>query len=81
MGVNVRFRNEDLDGQECTRSVTNVSIRVPSLNFAESRESQGRHNALDNLEVFLSNSLEWRLEWRLTKVTQESLRCSSECLP
>ena len=54
--MNVRFRNEDLDGQECTRSVTNVSIRVPSLDLTESRESQGRHNALDNLEVFLSSS-------------------------
>ena len=51
MGVNVRFRNEDLDEQECTRTVTNVSIRVPSLDLRESRESQGRHDALDNLEV------------------------------
>ena len=54
--MHVRFRNDDLDEQECTRSVTNVSIRVPSLDFAESRESQGRHNTLDNLDVFLSSS-------------------------
>ena len=56
LGVNVRFPNEDLDEEESTRSVTNVPIRVPSLDLTESRESQGGHNALDNLDVFLSSS-------------------------
>ena len=79
--MHVRFWNDDLDEQEWTRSVTNVSIRVPSLNFAESRESQGRHNALDNLEVFLSSS-EVEVEVENDKGdTKESLRCSSESLP
>ena len=56
LGVNARFPNEDLDEEESTRSVTNVPIRVPSLDLAESRESQGGHSALDNLDVFLSSS-------------------------
>ena len=56
LGVNVRFPNKDLDEEERTRSVANVPIRVPSLDFTESRESQGGHNALDNLDVFLSSS-------------------------
>ena len=68
LGVNVRFPNEDLDEQECTRSVTNVSIRVPSLDLTESRESQGRHDALDNLEVFLSSS-GVKVEVEIDKVT------------
>ena len=56
LGVNVGFMNEDLEEQKCTRSVTNVSIRVPGLNLAKSRESQGRGGTLDNLDVFLSSS-------------------------
>ena len=56
LGVNVRFPNEDLNEQVCTRSVTNVPIRVPGLDFTESRECQGRHDALDNLDVLLSSS-------------------------
>ena len=56
LSVKVGFSNKDLEKQKYTRSVTNVPMRMPGLNLAESSKSQGREDALDNLDVVLGSS-------------------------